>query len=61
MNAVWHAAWAAVRRRKLQTIVIGVVVCAASATLVMARRSVGCVVSQKSSVSSMGTRRVRFT
>ncbi|MCP2244241.1 FtsX-like permease family protein [Lentzea aerocolonigenes] len=36
MNAVWHAAWAAVRRRKLQTIVIGVVVCAASATLVMA-------------------------
>ena len=36
MNAVWQAAWAAVRRRKLQTIVIGVVVCAASATLVMA-------------------------
>ncbi|NKE61135.1 FtsX-like permease family protein [Lentzea sp. PSKA42] len=36
MNPVWHAAWAAVRRRKLQTIVIGVVVCAASATLVMA-------------------------
>lgn len=36
MNAVWSASWAAVRRRKLQTIVIGVVVCAASATLVMA-------------------------
>ncbi|MGW6443397.1 FtsX-like permease family protein [Lentzea sp. NPDC055074] len=36
MTAVWSAAWAAVRRRKLQTIVIGVVVCAASATLVMA-------------------------
>ncbi|WP_394619814.1 FtsX-like permease family protein [Lentzea sp. JNUCC 0626] len=36
MNAVWAAAWAAVRRRKLQTVVIGVVVCAASATLVMA-------------------------
>jgi putative ABC transport system permease protein len=36
VNAVWSTAWAAVRRRKLQTIVIGVVVCAASATLVMA-------------------------
>ncbi|SDJ07793.1 putative ABC transport system permease protein [Lentzea albidocapillata subsp. violacea] len=36
MTAVWSAAWAAVLRRKLQTIVIGVVVCAASATLVMA-------------------------
>ncbi|MFJ8965877.1 FtsX-like permease family protein [Lentzea sp. NPDC102401] len=36
MSAVWSASWAAVRRRKLQTIVIGVVVCAASATLVMA-------------------------
>ncbi|MFD4637838.1 FtsX-like permease family protein [Lentzea sp. NPDC058436] len=36
MNAVWSASWAAVRRRKLQTIVIGLVVCAASATLVMA-------------------------
>lgn len=36
MSAVWQAARAAVRRRKLQTIVIGVVVCAASATLVMA-------------------------
>ncbi|HUQ55801.1 FtsX-like permease family protein [Lentzea sp.] len=36
MNAVWQASWAAVRRRKLQTFVIGVVVCAASATLVMA-------------------------
>lgn len=36
MNAVWRAAWAAIRRRMLQTIVIGVVVCAASATLVMA-------------------------
>ena len=36
MNPVWSAAWAAVRRRKLQTIVIAVVVCAASATLVMA-------------------------
>ncbi|MDX3658880.1 FtsX-like permease family protein [Streptomyces sp. ID05-26A] len=35
MNAVWSAAWAAVRRRKLQTVVIGVVVCVASATLVM--------------------------
>ncbi|RDI24729.1 ABC transporter permease [Lentzea flaviverrucosa] len=36
MSAVWSAAWAAVLRRKLQTIVIAVVVCAASATLVMA-------------------------
>ncbi|GHH33014.1 ABC transporter permease [Lentzea cavernae] len=36
MTAVWSASWAAVRRRKLQTIVIGLVVCAASATLVMA-------------------------
>ncbi|MFD9699917.1 FtsX-like permease family protein [Lentzea sp. NPDC059081] len=36
MTAVWTAAWAAVRRRTLQTVVIGVVVCAASATLVMA-------------------------
>ncbi|MCR3750020.1 FtsX-like permease family protein [Lentzea californiensis] len=36
MTAVWSAAWAAVLRRKLQTIVIAVVVCAASATLVMA-------------------------
>ncbi|GAA3648238.1 hypothetical protein GCM10022267_38460 [Lentzea roselyniae] len=36
MTAVWSAAWAAVRRRMLQTIVIGVVVCASTATLVMA-------------------------
>ena len=36
MSAVWAAAWAALRRRLVQTVVIGVVVCAASATLVMA-------------------------
>ncbi|GAB2838313.1 ABC transporter permease [Lentzea nigeriaca] len=36
MSAVWSAAWAAVRRRLLQTIVIGVVVCASTATIVMA-------------------------
>ncbi|MDT7786513.1 MAG: putative transport system permease protein [Pseudonocardiales bacterium] len=36
MSAVWTAAWAAVRRRMLQTIVIGVVVCASTATIVMA-------------------------
>ncbi|MEV4313773.1 FtsX-like permease family protein [Actinocrispum sp. NPDC049592] len=36
MNAVWRAARAAVRRRKLQTIVIGVVVWVSTATIVMA-------------------------
>ncbi|WP_112268526.1 ABC transporter permease [Lentzea terrae] len=36
MSAVWTAAWAAVRRRVLQTIVIGIVVLASTATIVMA-------------------------
>lgn len=36
MSPVWIASWAAVRRRKVQTAVLAVVVCAASATLVMA-------------------------
>ncbi|MBP2323096.1 putative ABC transport system permease protein [Kibdelosporangium banguiense] len=35
MNAVWRAARAAVRRRRLQTIVIGVVVWVSTATIVM--------------------------
>ncbi|SDF76251.1 putative ABC transport system permease protein [Lentzea fradiae] len=36
MSPVWLASWAAVRKRKVQTTVIGLVVCAAGATLVMA-------------------------